>query len=162
MQRAADERRQQRRSGLLHKDIKLGSDEDLLTLFNNVVLGEEKMRGRNSWVVECTPKPDHLPANAHEREVLSFRRTLWIDKSEYVCIKSVHIVVGQNLNLMPGSAITWEYEKIKDQAWLTVSGMIEGQLRFAKFIKPRVKTEYRNSGFQKFDVQSTITAEPQE
>jgi len=160
MQRAAEERRQQRRSGLLHKDVSLGSDEDLLALFNNAVAGEEKIRGRDAWVVECTPKPDRIPANAHERDVLSFRRTLWIDKSEYVSTKSVHTVVGQNLNLMPGTTITWEFEKISGQAWLTTSGVIEGQLRFAKFIKPRVKTVYTNSGFQKFDVQSTITVEP--
>jgi len=160
MRRIAADRRAQLRSGLLHKNISLGSDDDLMTLFDNRVLGEEEVRGRTVWVIECTPKDGRAPANAREKEVLSFRRKLWIDKSEYVPLKSVHTVVGQHITFMPGTTITWEFEKINQDAWLATSGIIDGHVQFAKFIKPAVRTEYRNSKFQKFDVQSTITVEP--
>jgi hypothetical protein len=60
---------------------------------------------------------------------------------------------------MPGSTIATDYQKMNDDAWLAESMTIDGHLQFAKMIKPRVRTEYHNSKFQKFDVQSTITME---
>jgi hypothetical protein len=160
LQQTAEERRKQRRSGLFHKNISLGSNDDLLTLFDNRIEGEEEIRGHKVWVIVSTPKQSHTPANAHEKEVLSFQRKLWIDQVDAVLLKSLFTVVGQHISFMPGTTIAWEYEKINQDAWLTVSGVIDGHLQFAKFIKPAVRTEYRNSRFQKFDVQSTITAEP--
>ncbi|MDP8979931.1 MAG: outer membrane lipoprotein-sorting protein [Acidobacteriota bacterium] len=160
LQRAAQERREQRRSGIFHKSVSLGSDNDLLTLFDNRALGEEELHGRKTWVIECTPKADRVPANAHEKEALSFIRKLWIDQAEYVPVKTEYTVTGQHIALMQGSTITWEFEKINDDAWLARSGVINGRLQFAKFIKPAVRTEYKNSKFQKFDVRSTITADP--
>ena len=62
--------------------------------------------------------------------------------------------------MQPGSTITWEFDKINQDAWLVVSGTIEARLQFAKIVKPRVRTEYRNSDFRKFDVKSTITVDP--
>lgn len=160
LQRIAAERRKQRRAGLFHKDVSLGSYEDMLTLFDNRLVGEEEIRGRKAWVIASTPKEGHAAANAHEKEVLSFQRKLWIDEADYQLLKSVYTVVGQHIVFMPGTTITWEFAKVNDDAWLTVSGVIDGHLQFAKFIKPTVRTEYKNSKFQKFDVQSTITTEP--
>jgi hypothetical protein len=160
LQRIAEERRKQRHSGLFHKDVSLGSSDDLLTLFDNRLVGEEEIRGHKAWVVACTPKEGHVAANAHEKEVLSFQRKIWINEPDYHLLKSVYTVVGQHINFTPGTTLTWEFEKINEDAWLTISGVIDGHLQFAKFIKPAVRTEYRNSKFQKFDVQSTITMEP--
>jgi hypothetical protein len=160
LQRIAKERRGQRRSGIFHKDVSLGSDGDLLTLFDNRVLGEEEIRGRKAWVIGSTPKEGRVAANAHEKEVLSFKRKLWIDEAEYVPLRTEYTVVGQHIAFMAGTTLTWDFEKINDDAWLTTSGVINGHLQFVKFIKPAVRTEYKNSKFQKFDVQSTITVEP--
>ena len=100
------------------------------------------------------------PANGHEHEVLNFQRKLWIDELEYQPLRTEYTVVGKHIVFMPGTTITWEFEKINEDAWLAASGVIDGRLQFAKFIKPAARTEYRNSKFQKFDVQSTITMEP--
>jgi hypothetical protein len=159
LQRIAKERRGQRRSGIFHKNVSLGSDDDLLTLFDNRVLGKEEIRGRKAWVIGSTPKDGRAPANAHEKEVLSFRRKLWIDEADYVPLRTEYTVVGQHIAFMPGTVLRWDFEKINDDAWLATSGVIDGHLQFVKFIKPAVRTEYKNSKFQKFDVQSTITVE---
>lgn len=160
MQRTAEERRRQRHAGAFHKEVSAGSDADALTLFDNRLVGEEEIRGRKVWVIECTPKSGRVPANAHEKEVLSFQRKLWIDQSELILLRSVYTVVGEHIVFMPGSTIRWDFEKIHDDAWLATSGAVDGRLQFVKLIKPRVRTEYRNSSFQKFDVQSTITMDP--
>jgi hypothetical protein len=61
--------------------------------------------------------------------------------------------------MTPGSTFSWEFEKIAAEVWMQTSGVIAGHLQFAKLIKPQVRTEYEDSKFQKFDVQSTITVE---
>jgi hypothetical protein len=155
----AEQRRKDRRSGLFHKTISLGSDEDLLTLFDCHLSGEEKISERTAWVMDCTPKAGHIPANDHEKEVLSFKRKLWIDQVEFVPLRSLNTVVGEHIFMKPGATLTWDFQKVNEDAWLAVSGAIEGRMEIAKFIQPKVRTEYRYSKFQKFDVQSTITVD---
>jgi hypothetical protein len=160
MQRTAEERRKQRRSGLLHRTVTLASYNDLLTLFENRFLPDEEVRGHKTSVVLCSPKPGHVPANSHEKDALSFEQKLWIDQAEGQLVRSIFTVVGSHAMLMPGSTITSEFDKINGDVWLEVSSVIDGHLQFAKFIKPAVRTEYTHSKFQKFDVQSTITIDP--
>ena len=155
----AEERLRRRRSGLFYKNVNMGSYKDLLTLFDNRLMGEEEIRGRKAWVIGSTPKAGRAAANAHEKQVLSFAQKLWIDQADHQILKSVHTVVGQHIVFMPGTTITWEFEKINEGPSLAVSGVIDGRLQFAKFMKPPVRTEYRNSNFQKFDVQSTMSME---
>jgi len=160
LQQTAEERRKQRHAGLFHATVSTASDEDLLALFDNRLLGEEEIRGRKAWVIESTPRSGHAPANDHEKQVLSFRKKLWIDEADNVRAKTLDTVIGEHLFLKPGSTVTWEYGKIDGAAWLPVAGAIDAHLQFAKFIKPYIRTEYANSQFQKFDVKSTITMEP--
>ena len=157
LRRTAAERRKQRQSGLFHKTVSLGSDRDLLTMFDNRLLGEEEVRGRKAWVIESTPQAGRAPANQHEKDVLSWRKKLWIDQADYVALKSLDTVVGEHIVFKPGTTVAWEYEKINQDVWLAVSGALDGRAEFARLIKPRIRTSYRNSNFQKFDVQSTIT-----
>lgn len=159
LQRIAEERLRQRRSRL-YKYVSMGSYKELLTLFDNRLMGEEEIRGRKAWVIGSTPKEGRAPANTHEKEVLSFEQKLWIDQADHQVLRSVYTVVGHHIVFMPGTTMTWEFEKINEGAWLTVSGIIEGRLQFARSIKPAVRTEYRNSNFQKFDVQSTLNMNP--
>jgi hypothetical protein len=153
------EERKKQHSGLLHKNVSMGSDEDLLTLFDNRMDGEEEVRGHKSWVILATPK-DRVPVNQHEKEVLSYQRKMWIDQSTDQLVRVVYLVVGQHIVLAQGSTLTWDFDRINDDVWFMTSGVINGRLQFAKLIKPAVRTEYHNSKFQKFDVQSTIIVDP--
>ena len=160
LQETAEERRKQRHAGLFHPSLNTASEEDLLALFDNRLVGEEEIRGRKAWVIESTPRPGHQPANDHEKQVLSFQKKLWIDEAETVLVKTLDVVIGNQVFMKPGSMMAWEFSKIDGGAWLPVTGVIDAHLQFAKFIKPYVRTEYANSQFQKFDVKSTITMDP--
>jgi hypothetical protein len=159
-QQTAEDRRKKRGHGLLHKQVSLGTYDDLLTLFDNRLLPDEDLHGHPSWVILSTPKAGHVPANTHEKEVLSFQQKYWINQADDNILKEESTVVGQHVMFAPGSRIAWEFEKINDEAWMAASGLIDGHLQFAKLIKPAVRTEYRMSKFQRFDVQSTITINP--
>jgi len=156
----AAERRKQHHGSLLQKEVSLGSNTDLLTLFESRLIGEDELGGHKTWVIEATPLASHKPVSKHEKEAMSFSRKLWIDQNDYVAVRSSETVVGDHIVLMPGTTITIEYEKINQDAWIQTALVIDGRLQIAKFIKPRVRTEYHSSNFQKFDVKSTITTSP--
>ena len=150
-------RRKQPHSGVFQKNFQLGSDDDLLTLFDCRLTGEEEVRARKAWVVECAPKAGRKPVDAREKQVMALKRQLWIDQPDYAAARRVFTVAGPGIDMTPGSTFSWDFEKIAGEVWMQTSGAIDGHLQFAKLIKPQVRTEYKDSEFQKFDVQSTIT-----
>lgn len=161
IQDVAKERRKQRRSGLFSRNVSLsGDDEKSTTLFSRRLLGEEDLGGRKAWVVELTPRADRKPANDLEKDALSFRRKIWIDQAEGVPLRWESHAVGDMIFLKPGSTITIEFVKINNDAWLASSMVVEMRAQIMKFVKVNGRDEIRNSNFQKFDVQSTITVEP--
>jgi hypothetical protein len=143
--------------GNQHADI--GSLAELLSLFDNRVTAEEEIRGRKAWVIESAPRAGHAPASPHEKDVLSYRKKLWIDEADNVMVRMVATVAGEGLFAAPGSSLTFEYDKVDQQVWQAVSVILDVTRQAGKVTKAWARTEYRESRFQKFDVQSTITVE---
>ncbi len=54
----------------------------LATLFDNRIVGHEEIGGRDTVVVESTPKPDARPANDAEKSTLNWKETTWIDAAD--------------------------------------------------------------------------------
>jgi hypothetical protein len=164
MNQTAEQRRKERRSGSHEHTETLGSD-DLRTLCDNRLVGEEELHGRKAWVIEYTPKKDHVPANQHEKDVFTTRTKVWIDQAENVELKSLMTVVGEGSIMKPGTTITMEFAKINDDAWLPASFIFDVRLQIPKLLKlttglkDAVRQETRYSNFRKFDVESTITSD---
>ncbi len=160
LQDVAKERRKQRRSRLFSRTVTLsGSDEESTALFKRHLVGEETIAGRKAWVVELTPRAGVKPANAHEKDALASRRKIWVDQAESTPLRWQAVIVGNGIAMKPGSSITIEYAKINEDAWLATSVVAEFRFQVMKFIKGTGRVETKNSKFQKFDVQSTITVE---
>jgi hypothetical protein len=158
LQKTADERREQRkRQPMMSRSITTASDEDLLKLFTCKVTGEEQIKQSKTWVIQCDPQAGRVAANAREKEKLTTSRQLWIDETQYALMKFVDTALEGNPLELPGSTTTVQFALINNDAWMQTSLVIDGHLHFAKFIKPKVRTEYVNSNFKKFDVQSTVT-----
>jgi hypothetical protein len=92
LQAFAELRRKQAHSGVFHRNFQLGSDDDLLTLFDCRLTGEEEVRARKAWVVACAPKAGRKPVDAREKQVMAFQRKLWIDQSDYAVARRVFTV----------------------------------------------------------------------
>ena len=54
----------------------------LTTLFDNRIVGHETIGGRDTIVVESTPKLDAKPANDGEKSSLDWKETTWIDAAD--------------------------------------------------------------------------------
>jgi hypothetical protein len=137
-----------------HSRADFGSDEELLTLFDNRVTGEAEIGGRKAWVIESTPRKDRPPANRHERDVMSFGKKFWIDEAENAELRAVYTVVGDRLFLKPGSTTTIEFQKIDQAVWQPALVVVDARNTTSKIVDAE---EIRYSSFKKFDVQSTIT-----
>ena len=156
LKQTAEERRKERHSGLFTRNVSI-SGEDLLKLCDHRLLGEEEIRGRKAWVIKFTPQAGRVPANKHEKDVLSFQTKVWVDEAEGVTAKLTLLATGNGTFMKPGSSMTYELEKINDDAWLPVSSVFDARIQIALVMRDSVRTETRNSNFKKFDVKSTIT-----
>ena len=74
LRETAEERRKQRHAGLFHPTVNTASEEDLLALFDNRLVGEEEIRGRKAWVIESSPRPGHQPATTTRSRSSAFGR----------------------------------------------------------------------------------------
>ena len=103
------------------------------------------------------PQAGRVAADLHEKEKLTTSRRLWIEEKQYALVRFVDTALNGNPVELPGSTTTVKFALINNDAWMQTSLVIDGHLHFAKFLKPKVRTEYVNSNFRKFDVQSTVT-----
>ena len=140
-----------------HARADFGSDEELLTLFDNRVTGEEEIGGRKAWVIESTPRKDRTPATRHEKDIASFSKKLWIDEAENVELHAVYTVIEDHIYVKPGSTFTFEFQKINEDAWQLAALVVETRNTTAGVIQAQGRMEMRFSNFKKFDVQSTVT-----
>jgi hypothetical protein len=171
MRQTAEERRRQEHplpkggvvifSGpLSHQSLDLGSLSELLTLFDNLLVGQEKVRGHKTWVIESTPRTGYTPANQHERQVLVFRKKFWVDQSQSTLVRSVYAIAVQDNFFSAGSSLAFEFEKVDADVWEPVSLTLDFSRSKEPEFHPEFRTIYHMSQFKKFDVQSTITVEP--
>jgi hypothetical protein len=140
-----------------HHKVDLGSSEELLTLYENRIAGEETVRGHKTWILECSPRPNYTPSNEHEREVLVFGKKFWIDQSEAALVRGIYTVVAEGSFARPGSTLIFDFEKIDSDTWHIISLVLNVATKQRKVFQPDARTEYHMSNFHKFDVQSTIT-----
>ncbi len=142
------------------KSADLGSLEELLTLYENRVVGEESIGARKAWVIESSPRRDLMAKSQHERDVLSYQKKFWIDQEEYVGLRRVFTVVGEHAFARPGSTITTGYIQLGLDVWHANLVVLDVYEERGKDIHPWLRTEYKLSRFKKFDVESTMTPGP--
>jgi hypothetical protein len=159
MQQTAAKRRKERRSGLFRKVTDLGSNQELLTLFDNHLVGEEEIHGRKAWVIESTPQAGRIAANDHEKDVLSFRKKIWVDQVENVSLKRIDTVIGDQIALKPPTTHTFEFEKVNGDAWMPATSVFDFRIQWFKLAKSSGRTESRYSNYKKFNVESTISVD---
>ena len=136
----------------------MGSLPELLTLFDNQLIGEAEIRDREVWLIESTPHPAPPDAGERLKEVLSFRKKFWIDKTDGVVVREVYSVDGDDAAVRRGSSISFDYQKIDAHTWAPYLEVLESCKFKGNKPEPVSRIEFRMSKFQRAGSSTVTTA----
>jgi hypothetical protein len=148
-----EKRRAKRRAGF----------KEIPDAFDFKLLPDEKLDGREVWVMEAWPHPGYKPQSAEAGILGKFHGKLWIDKAEYQWVKMDcetldTVSFGLFLaRLNKGSRVQFEQTRVNGELWMMrrVTARYDARLVLVKhFIG---ETEVTNSDFRKFQAESKIT-----
>jgi hypothetical protein len=158
--RIADwEKKQQRQREILR---------EIPDAFNFRIIGEEKLDGRDAWVIEALPRPGYRPRNSVAGLFPKLHGKLWIDKAGNYWVKT-EAELTENFwwglflaRLNKGARFTAEATRVNDEVWLPKHFVVAVSARLALFRRIRLELETTYSNYRKFQVDSrVITASPE-
>jgi hypothetical protein len=137
---------------------------EIADAFNFRLVGSEEMNGRDTWVIDCEPRPEYQPKQRGTKILSKFKGRLWIDKEEGQWVKfditAIDTVsVGWFLvRVHKGARIVAEQVKINDEVWLPkhVSARVDARLALVKGFNEDIDDSYRD--YKKFRAESKVTA----
>lgn len=125
---------------------------------------DDKVDGRDVWVISARPKPDCTLRHADAKPLLKIKGELWIDKAEYQWVRLEAetidtISFGLFLaRLSPGSRLVFEQSRVNGEVWLPKREWVRGAARLALVKKLSVEQEVTWSNFRKFQAESKVLA----
>ncbi len=132
------------------------------------MMGAEQLDGRDTYVIDATPKPDYRPKMKEAKILPKFRFRIWIDKaeSEWVkldatCIDTVSF--GLFLaRLHKGSEIVIETTRVNDEVWLPkhINVKVDARLALLKNFDVEEDIQYRD--YKKFRADARIVGMAEE
>ncbi len=145
-------------------------DREFLTeipdLYDFRLEGEDKVDGRDVWVISGTPRTGYQPKLRDAKPLLKIRGKIWIDKSEYQWVRLEAetldtISYGLFLaRLNPGAKLVFEQTRVNDELWLPKREFARGTGRIGLLKKVAMEQELTWSNYRKFQVESKVVAAP--
>jgi hypothetical protein len=126
--------------------------------------GEEKIDGRDAWIVHAAPKPGFQPKHGDAQAFKKIEGKIWIDKTEFQWVrveaKTIETISwGLCLaRLNPGATLLFEQTRVNDEVWLPKREIVSGSGRIAvvKRVSEQQETTWNN--YRKFQVDSKVIA----
>ena len=124
--------------------------------------GDQKIDGRDVWVISATPKPGYQPKHRDAKALQKIRAKLWIDKSEFQWARveaetTTTISIGLFLaRLNPGAKLVFEQTRVNDEVWLPKRELVTGAGRVGLLMKLAGEQEVTWSNYRKFQVDSKV------
>jgi hypothetical protein len=129
---------------------------DVVNAYDFRLVGEEKVGGAETWVIEGTPRPDFQPTRKDSEMLRKIKGRLWIEKKDFNWIKveaeaTDTIAFGVFLfRIHPGSHFVLERGLVNSEVWLLKRLYIQGGARIAVLKNENVEQEDVASNFKKF------------
>jgi hypothetical protein len=130
--------------------------------FDLKITGEEKMEGRDVWVIDATPRPGYRPRNPRASFFPKVKARFWIARQDYQCVKmemeSLDTISfgGILVRMAKGAHLEFEQTRVNDEVWLPKRIVLKGAVRIAlvKMIRGDISFDYSN--YKKFQVDSRV------
>ena len=165
LEQETPEERQQRLAAFIKEREK---DREFLReipdAFEFRVEGEERIDGRDTWVIAAWPKPGYQGKHGDAKAFAKIEGRIWIDQSEYQWVRieaktletiSAGLVVAR---LNPGATLIFEQTRINDEVWLPKRQFVSGSGRLALLKKLSEQQETIWSDYRKFQVDSKVVS----
>jgi hypothetical protein len=129
---------------------------DMVNAYDFRLVGEERVDGVDSYVIDATPRPDFKPTQPHADMLKKIKGRMWIEKKNYNWVKveaqaTDTISFGLFLfRIHPGSHFVLEKTLVKNEVWLLKRLDIDGGARIALLKNENIRQEDVFSSYQKF------------
>ncbi len=132
--------------------------------FDFQVLGQDRLEGRDVWVLKATPRPGYQPRSSDAKILPHVGGKLWIDQKSYHWAKleaEVITPVSWGLFLVrldSGARILFDATRVNDEVWLPQHVWIAASARLGLFKKLRVEEDTTYKNYRRFQTDSRIVA----
>jgi hypothetical protein len=130
--------------------------------FDFRLAGEERMEGRDVWVIEATARPGYHARSNLAKLFPKFRGKLWIDKADQQWVKTEAEVIDSIsfgwfvARLGKGARLEVKMTRVNGEVWLPQRIEARGSARLVLARNLRVEVETSFSNYRKFQADSRI------
>jgi hypothetical protein len=127
--------------------------------------GQETVRGRQAWILECTPRPGYHPRNLRARLFEKTRGRLVIDQAEQEMVRaegetfdSISMGWGLLAKIEKGTKFYFDRARMGDDTWLPQLRIIRFAARVMLFKQARNEFVTRFTEYRRPDAASVAAA----
>jgi hypothetical protein len=137
-------------------------ERDVVNAYDFRLVGDDRVSGEDTWVIEATPRPDFKPTQPHADILKKIKGRIWIEKKDYNWVKVEAeaidtISFGLFLfRIHPGSHFVLETAHINNELWALKRLYINGSARIALLKNEIAEQEDVFSNYKKFSTSVTI------
>jgi hypothetical protein len=137
-------------------------ERDVVNAYDFHLVGDDKVSGEDTWVIDATPRPDFKPTQPHADILKKIKGRIWIEKKDYNWVKVEAeaidtISFGLFLfRIHPGSHFVLETAHINNELWALKRLYINGSARIALLKNETAEQEDVFSNYKKFSTSVTI------
>jgi len=141
---------------------------DIIHAYDFQLLPDERLDGREVYVVQATPRKDFHPTQPHADILMKMQGKLWIDKQSRRCIKlDAELIDNVSFGLFlarvhKGTHLIIQWTRVNDEVWLPRHLLLDASARLLLFDNEAFQQESQFSNFRKFGAETKILPEMHE
>jgi hypothetical protein len=137
--------------------------KEVADAYNFKLAGIESLDGRDTYVIDCDPRPDFQPHMKEAKFLSKARGRVWIDKND-LQMKKLDVVFIDTVSyglflarIHKGSRVVVENVRVNDEVWLQQHVAVKVDVRLALLKNFNVEVDVADSDYRKFGSSTKIT-----
>jgi hypothetical protein len=125
-------------------------------------VGIETLAGRDTYVIDCDPRPGYQPHMKEAKFLSKARGRVWIDKDDHQ-MKKVDVLFIDTVSfglflarIHKGSRLVVETVRVNDEVWLQQNVAVKIDVRLALLKNFNIEVDVADSNYKKFGSETKI------
>lgn len=141
---------------------------DVVNAYDFRMVGDDKVSGEDTWVIEAAPRKDFQPTQPHADILKKIKGRIWIEKKDYNWVKVEAEAVDTIsfgwvlFRIHPGSHFVLETTHVNNEIWALKRLYINGSARIALLKNEIAEQEEVFSNYKKFSTSINILPDMKE